>query len=42
MLENLVRRGADVNHLAFHMRGFHWGARAPNIAAEIGNLEVTA
>lgn len=39
MLEHLVKRGADVNHLAFHMHGFHWGARPLNIAAEIGNLE---
>ncbi|OJJ78621.1 uncharacterized protein ASPGLDRAFT_138544, partial [Aspergillus glaucus CBS 516.65] len=39
MLDHLVKRGAGVNHLAIHMRGFHWGARPLNIAAEIGKLE---
>lgn len=39
MLEHLVKRGADVNQLAFHMQGFHWGARPLNIAAEMGKLE---
>lgn len=39
MLDHLVKRGADVNHLAIHMRGFRWGARLLNIAAEIGRLE---
>jgi len=38
MLDHLVKRGADVNHLVIHIRGFRWGARLLNIAAEIGRL----
>lgn len=40
MVEHLLKRGADINQLAYCVGGHYWGARPLCLAAGLGNMEL--